>query len=103
MYFVTITCKLGDFFETLQAKRIDLLYMYILLQKREMCNGFPYWVLGEKLRDRVVIDNLIVLDSLMAPTDLRGHMLGDFLRPYRRMVNRNLLYVSICTAAAGCK
>jgi hypothetical protein len=68
-----------------------------------MVHGFPYWILGEKLRDRVPIDNLIILDYEMAPEDKRGMMVEDFLCPYRRLVNPNLLYISICTAAPGCK
>nr|KAG5700929.1 hypothetical protein BaRGS_034214 [Batillaria attramentaria] len=72
-------------------------------KRREMLSGFPHWVLGEKLRDRVPIDNLIVLGFHLEPDQPTGRLILDFLRPYRRLVNPNMLYVSICAAGKNCK
>ncbi|KAK7488729.1 hypothetical protein BaRGS_00020026 [Batillaria attramentaria] len=72
-------------------------------KRREMMSGFPHWVLGEKLRDRVPIDNLIVLGFHLEPDQPTGRLILDFLRPYRRLVNPNMLYVSICAAGKNCK
>ncbi|PVD30085.1 hypothetical protein C0Q70_09346 [Pomacea canaliculata] len=72
-------------------------------KKKEMVHNFPYWVLFEKLRDKIQVDNIVVLGFDLNPSAVVGTMIGDFLRPYRRLVNPNLLYVSICTSGSGCK
>lgn len=49
------------------------------------------------------IDNLIILDFGLAPDAPLGSVVSDFLCPYRRLVNPNLLYVSIDASAGRCQ
>ncbi|XP_055874450.1 telomerase protein component 1-like isoform X1 [Biomphalaria glabrata] len=63
--------------------------------QNEMVEGIPYDVLLEKLRDRIQIDNLLIFGEDFYPYTSKGHLIGDFLRNYRHLVNPDLLYVSV--------
>ncbi|XP_062609595.1 telomerase component p80-like, partial [Saccostrea cucullata] len=67
----------------------------------KMPNGFPESILMEKLRDRIQVDNIVILSGGdLAATQQK--ILSNFLKKYRQIVNPNLLYVNISFAGKGC-
>ena len=55
----------------------------------------PAKFLYDMLVDRTPVDNLVVLTDAMKLDDSQGQEMMDFLRKYRRLVNPNLLFVSV--------
>lgn len=63
--------------------------------------GLPMTVLNEQLRDRVQIDNLLVLSGGGRMNEQRG-VLASYLDVYRHLVNSDLLYVNVSFAGRTC-
>ncbi|XP_063952437.1 telomerase protein component 1-like isoform X2 [Lytechinus pictus] len=64
--------------------------------------GLDPTILGEILRDRVELDNLVILSTSSAHGGKETEMISGFLPKYRRVVNENLLYVNVDLSGGRC-
>ncbi|KAK3095524.1 hypothetical protein FSP39_015646 [Pinctada imbricata] len=63
--------------------------------------GLPDSILNDALRDRVQIDNIVILSGGDQIHD-QNQFMSAYLKKYRQLVNQNLLYVNISFAGKNC-
>ncbi|XP_071492969.1 telomerase protein component 1-like [Diadema antillarum] len=64
--------------------------------------GLNPTILGEILRDRVELDNLMILSNGSNQSGDEAKMISNFLTKYRHIVNSNLLYVNVNLGGGRC-
>ncbi|XP_030829174.1 telomerase protein component 1 [Strongylocentrotus purpuratus] len=74
----------------------------VMMTQEEQGQGLDPTILGEILKDRDELDNLVILSNSAMQEGKEAEMIKGFLTKYRRVVNENLLYVSVDLSGGRC-